>query len=189
MWGNDKIKEYLKDNLKPKRYNHVLGVCSTAIDLARRYNVDENKAILAALAHDVAKNLTKDELLNIINKESITLTNDEKNTEELWHSIVGPVIAKNVFEINDEEILSAIRWHTTGKENMSDLDKIIYLADLIEPSRNFDGIEEIRKITYEDLDLAMIKALTHTTFYLLNKGYAVDINTIKARNYLLYNNK
>ena len=189
MWGNEEIKEYLKNNLKPKRYNHVLGVCSTAIKLAKLYNVDENKAMIAALAHDVAKNLTKEELLNIITEEHITLTEDEKNTEELWHSIVGPVIAKNVFKITDEEILSAIRWHSTGKEEMSKLEKVIYLADVIEPSRNFEGVDEIRKITYENLDLAMIKALTHTTLYLINKGYAVDINTIKARNYLLYNNK
>ena len=79
MWGNEEIKEYLKNNLKPKRYNHVLGVCSTAIKLAKLYNVDENKAMIAALAHDVAKNLTKEELLNIITEEHITLTEDEKN--------------------------------------------------------------------------------------------------------------
>ena len=70
---------------------------------------------------------------------------------------------------------------------MSSLDKVIYLADLIEPSRKFDGIDEIRKVCYEDLDLAMIKALTHTTGYLLSRGAAVDLNTMKARNYLLYN--
>ena len=189
MWGNDEIKQYLKNNLKPKRYSHVLGVCSTAVDLAKHYGVDEHKAEIAALAHDVAKNLSSEELLKIINDSKITLSIDEQNTEELWHAIVGPVISRNVFNITDEEILSAIRWHTTGKENMSKLDKIIYLADLIEPSREFDGIEEIRKVAYENLDLAMIKALTHTTIYLLNKQCAVDINTIKARNYLLYNYK
>ena len=107
---------------------------------------------------------------------------------ELWHAIVAPILGKKVFKIEDDEILNAMRWHTTGKENMSNLDKIIYLADLIEPSRNFNGLDELRKVAREDLDLAMIKALTHTIKFLLDRGVAIDGNTIKARNYLLYNN-
>ena len=155
--------------------------------MAKVFGEDQKKAEIAALCHDVAKNMDLEQLRKIIDEENITLSIDEENTKEIWHSIAGPIIAKNIFKINDEEILSAMRWHTTGKENMSNLDKIVYLADLIEPSREFDGIDEIRSISYKSLDLAMIKALTHTTIYLLNKGYAVDINTIKARNYLLYN--
>ena len=91
-------------------------------------------------------------------------------------------------EIEDEEILSAIRWHTTGKENMSKLDKIIYLADMIEPSRDFSGVEELRNDSKDDLDKAMLNALTYTIKYLLEKGCLIDVNTVKARNYLLYNN-
>ena len=187
MWEIDKIKDYVKENLKVGRYNHTLGVVNTAVELAKIFGEDQKKAEIAALCHDVAKNMDLEQLRKIIDEENITLSIDEENTKELWHSIAGPIIAKNIFKINDEEILSAMRWHTTGKENMSNLDKIVYLADLIEPSREFDGIDEIRSISYKSLDLAMIKALTHTTIYLLNKGYAVDINTIKARNYLLYN--
>ena len=187
MWEIDKIKDYVKENLKVGRYNHTLGVVNTAVELAKVFGEDQKKAEIAALCHDVAKNMDLDQLRKIIDEENITLSIDEENTKEIWHSIAGPIIAKNIFKINDEEILSAMRWHTTGKENMSNLDKIVYLADLIEPSREFDGIDEIRSISYKSLDLAMIKALTHTTIYLLNKGYAVDINTIKARNYLLYN--
>ena len=187
MWEIDKIKDYVKENLKVGRYNHTLGVVNTAVELAKVFGEDQKKAEIAALCHDVAKNMDLEQLRKIIDEENITLSIDEENTKEKWHSIAGPIIAKNIFKINDEEILSAMRWHTTGKENMSNLDKIVYLADLIEPSREFDGIDEIRSISYKSLDLAMIKALTHTTIYLLNKGYAVDINTIKARNYLLYN--
>ncbi|MDU2265135.1 bis(5'-nucleosyl)-tetraphosphatase (symmetrical) YqeK [Clostridium celatum] len=187
MWEIDKIKDYVKENLKVGRYNHTLGVVNTAVELAKIFGEDQKKAEIAALCHDVAKNMDLEQLRKIIDEENITLSIDEENTKEIWHSIAGPIIAKNIFKINDEEILSAMRWHTTGKENMSNLDKIVYLADLIEPSREFDGIDEIRSISYKSLDLAMIKALTHTTIYLLNKGYAVDINTIKARNYLLYN--
>ena len=188
MWEIDKIKDYVKENLKVGRYNHTLGVVNTAVELAKIFGEDQKKAEIAALCHDVAKNMDLEQLRKIIDEENITLSIDEENTKEIWHSIAGPIIAKNIFKINDEEILSAMRWHTTGKENMSNLDKIVYLADLIEPSREFDGIDEIRSISYKSLDLAMIKALTHTTIYLLNKGYAVDINTIKARNYLLYKN-
>lgn len=187
MWEVDEIKNYLKNNLKPSRYGHTLGVVNTAIKLAEIYGEDIKKAEIAALCHDVAKNMSYEDMKKIINEEDIDLSVDEENSKELWHSIVAPILARRVFKIHDEEILSAMRWHTTGKENMTNLEKIIYLADLIEPSRNFEGLEEIRKVSYENLNLAMLKALTHTTIYLLEQGYAVDLNSVKARNYLVYN--
>ena len=189
MWGVEEIKGYLKNNLKPSRYGHTLGVVNTAIKLAEIYGEDKSKAEIAALCHDVAKNMSNEELKKVIDNENIALSIDEENTQELWHSIIAPVIARKVFGIEDEEVLNAMRWHTTGKENMTNLEKIVYLADLIEPSRKFDGIDEIREIAYKDLDLAMLKALTHTTIYLLKQGCAVDINSVKARNYLVYNTK
>ena len=133
MWEIDKIKDYVKENLKVGRYNHTLGVVNTAVELAKVFGEDQKKAEIAALCHDVAKNMDLEQLRKIIDEENITLSIDEENTKEIWHSIAGPIIAKNIFKINDEEILSAMRWHTTGKENMSNLDKIVYLADLIEP--------------------------------------------------------
>ena len=189
MWGVEEIKGYLKNNLKPSRYGHTLGVVNTAIKLAEIYGEDKSKAEIAALCHDVAKNMSNEELRKLIDNENIILSIDEENTQELWHSIIAPVIARKVFGIEDEEVLNAMRWHTTGKENMTNLEKIVYLADLIEPSRKFDGIDEIREIAYKELDLAMLKALTHTTIYLLKQGCAVDINSVKARNYLVYNTK
>ena len=157
------MKKYLEENLVKGRYLHTLGVVETAKDLAKRYGVDIKKAEIAALAHDIAKNLSSEQLLKIIEANNITLS-------------------------VDEEILSAIRWHTTGKENMSKLDKIIYLADMIEPSRDFSGVEELRNDSKDDLDKAMLNALTYTIKYLLEKGCLIDVNTVKARNYLLYNN-
>ena len=181
------MKNYLEENLVKGRYLHTLGVVETAKRLAKIYGVDIKKAEIAALAHDIAKNLSPQELLKVIGENNIDLSFDEKNTRELWHSIVGPIMAREHFEIEDDEILSAIRWHTTGKENMSKLDKIIYLADMIEPSRDFSGVEELRNVSKDDLDKAMLNALTHTIKYLLEKGCLIDINTMKARNYLLYN--
>ena len=127
MWGLDEIKDYLRSNLKPARYGHVLGVVNTAIKLAETYGEDKEKAEIAALCHDVAKNMSNEELRKIIEDENIILSIDEENTKELWHSIIAPIIAKKVFEIKDEEILNAMRWHTTGKENMTNLEKIVYL--------------------------------------------------------------
>ena len=89
--------------------------------------------------------------------------------------------------IEDEEVLNAIRWHTTGRENMSKLEKIIYIADMIEPSRSFDGVEEIREATLKALDNGVLLGLTHTMKFLLAKDSPIDINTVKARNYLIIN--
>lgn len=187
MWGIDEIKDYLKNNLKPSRYGHTLGVVKTAIELAELYNEDIQKAEIAALCHDVAKNMKYEDMLKIMEEENINLSDDEKYSKELWHSIIAPIIAKRKFQIEDEDVLNAMRWHTTGRENMSNLEKIIYIADLIEPSRNFQGVEEIRDTSYKDLNDAMLKGLTHTIMYLLTKDCAVDLNSIKARNYLIYN--
>lgn len=181
------MKKYLKDNLIENRYNHTLGVVKTALELAERYSADKHKAEVAALSHDMGKNMNVYELKKLIEEEGIRLTVDEEKNMELWHSVASPILGRKIFNIEDEDILNAMRYHTTGRENMSKLEKIIYLADLIEPSRKFNGVEDIRQIAMEDLDLAMLKALTHTTKYLLDKGHAIDNNTIKARNYLIYN--
>ncbi|MCF0147533.1 MAG: HD domain-containing protein [Clostridium sp.] len=185
MISTDEMKVYLKNNLIENRYIHVLGVVDTAIRLAKINEVDEKKAEIAALAHDIAKNMTIYELKDILEENNIELSYDEENNQELWHSMVGPIVAKDVFGIEDEEILSAMRWHTTGKENMSKLDKVIYMADMIEPNRNFPGVDNLRRETFKDLDNGVLQGLNHTIKYLLNKGVAIDINSIKARNYLL----
>lgn len=182
------MNKYLKESLLESRYNHTVGVVNTAIELAEIHEEDKFKAEIAALSHDIGKNMKVDDLRKLIKEECIALTIDEEKNIQIWHAIVAPILGKKIFKIEDEEILSAMRWHTTGKENMSKLDKIIYLADLIEPSRKFDGVDELRKLAKEDLDIAMIKALTHTIKYLLDKDLAIDGNTFKARNYLLYNN-
>ncbi|MEG0237982.1 MAG: bis(5'-nucleosyl)-tetraphosphatase (symmetrical) YqeK [Clostridium sp.] len=179
------IYDYLRKNLKEKRYIHVLGVVSTAKKLAELYGVSEEKAELAALCHDAGKNLTNEELLNIIEENNIKLSLDEKKTPELWHSIVSPIIAKEKFDIYDEDVLEAMRWHTTGKPDMTALQKIIYISDMIEPSRVFDGVSIIREKVLENLDLGVIQGMDHTIRYLLDKGQIVDKNTIEARNYLI----
>lgn len=184
MLSINEMKEYLKENLKPSRYEHTLGVAETAKKLAKLNNVDEKKAEVAGLSHDVAKNLSKEEMLKIIKENNIKLSLVEENNMNLWHSIIAPIVAKGKLNIDDEEILESLRWHTTGKENMSKLEKIIYIADMIEPSRSFEGLEEIRKATFENLDKGVYVGLTHSIRFLVDKDLLLDENTIKARNYL-----
>ncbi|MBE6051414.1 MAG: HD domain-containing protein [Clostridium sp.] len=177
----------VKGSIKEKRFIHTLGVVSVAKKLAKINGVDEEKAELAALCHDIAKNISKEDMEKIILQNNVVLTEDEKNTFELWHAILAPVVVKQKLDIKDEEILSAIRWHTTGKEDMTKLEKIIYIADMIEPSRVFDGVEEIREETLKDLDKGVLLGLSHSIKYLLENGNLIDINTVKARNYLISN--
>ena len=182
----EEIKKYLKENLKESRYNHTLGVCEIALELAELNGVSKEKAEIAALAHDVAKNLSKEEMKKIIKDNNIILSNVEKENMNLWHSIIAPIVAEEKLGITDEDILDAVRWHTTGKEDMSVLTKIIYIADMIEPGRSFPGLEDIRKETFEDLDKGVYTGLTHSIQFLLSKNLLIDENTIKARNYFLF---
>ncbi|HBJ1648581.1 HD domain-containing protein [Clostridium botulinum] len=185
MLSIEEIKLYLKENLKSNRYNHTLGVVETAKKLAEVNKISIEKAEIAALAHDVAKNLSLQKMQSIIEKNNIELTNTEKENSNLWHSIIAPIEARNKLKIDDEDILDAVRWHTTGKENMSILTKIIYIADMIEPGRDFPGVEKIRQTTFENLDEGVLLGLTESMKDLLNRNLIIDLNTIKARNYFL----
>ncbi len=185
MLSIEEIKLYLKENLNSNRYNHTLGVGETAKKLAEVNKISIEKAEIAALAHDVAKNLSLQKMQSIIEKNNIELTNTEKENSNLWHSIIAPIEARNKLKIDDEDILDAVRWHTTGKENMSILTKIIYIADMIEPGRDFPGVEKIRQTTFENLDEGVLLGLTESMKDLLNRNLIIDLNTIKARNYFL----
>ncbi|AOR22691.1 bis(5'-nucleosyl)-tetraphosphatase (symmetrical) YqeK [Clostridium taeniosporum] len=185
MLNIEEIKLYLKENLKSSRYKHTLGVVETAKKLAEINNISVEKAEIAALAHDVAKNLSLEKMKSLIDKNNIELTDTERQNSNLWHSIIAPIEAKDKLKIHDEEILDAVRWHTTGKENMSVLTKIIYIADMIEPGRSFPGVEKIRQTTFQNLNEGVLLGLTESMKDLLNRNLIIDLNTIKARNYFL----
>ncbi|MFW2489994.1 bis(5'-nucleosyl)-tetraphosphatase (symmetrical) YqeK [Clostridium chromiireducens] len=189
MLSIEEIKAYLKTNLMEKRYTHILGVADTAKKLAKLNGISEEKAEIAGLSHDVAKNLKIDTMKEIMEKNNIILSEVEQNNANLWHSIIADIVAKDKLGIEDEEILDAVRWHTTGKEDMSTLTKIIYIADMIEPSRKFEGVEDIRKLTFEDLDRGVYYGLTRSIEFLLTRNLMIDENTMKARNYFLLDSK
>lgn len=185
----EKIKRNLRYKLTTKRYEHTLGVYETALDLATLYRVDTYKVSVAALLHDCAKDLSEEYMKELLSKHNIKLSFVEENNKSLWHALLGAVMAEKEYGITDEEILSAIRVHTTGNEKMSTIDKIIYIADYIEPSRNFEGIEELRALAWQNLDQALLKAYNITISYILTKGLMLDLKTVSSRNRLLHSLK
>lgn len=170
--------------LKPKRMPHVLGTEQEAVCLAERYGADVTKARIAALLHDCTKKLDMDEQLALCRQYAIPLDELEQKALKLLHSKTGAAIARDVFAV-DGEVYNAILYHTTGKPDMTLLEKIIYLADYIEPTRDFPGVETLRKTVYEDLDRGLLLGLTMTIDEMEEMGNPVHHMTRDARDYLL----
>lgn len=184
---NKSLEEKIIKDIGEKRYNHSVRVMETAIKLAEIYNTDIEKAKVAGILHDCAKIADETNLLKRTNDFDIILDNCMEYNHELIHGPLGAKIAKEEYGIKDEEILDAIYYHTTGRENMSILDKIIYIADYIEPKRNFPGVEEVRSLAFEDIDKSLILAMEKTIIFLIEKNKLIHPDTIKARNYLITN--
>lgn len=144
--------------LKKKRIPHVRGCEQTAAELAVIHGADPDTAAEAAILHDVTKKLSEDEQLRLCEKYDIIMDTAERAEPKLWHAITGAAFARAQYGA-DEAVCTAIRWHTTGRAGMSTLEKIIYLADTIEPNRDYPGVEELRQTARADLDEAMIRAL------------------------------
>ena len=176
-----KIKKYLKKHLTKERYQHTLGVAHTAVAMAMRYNPDTSnaefikRAETAGLLHDCAKCMDNDKKIKICEKNNIPCSDFEISHPYLLHGKVGDYIAQNKFDILDEDILQAITWHTTGRPEMSLLEKIIFIADYIEPSRNpIPELDVIRQLAFVDIDKAMEKILSNTLKFLEKKGNPMD---------------
>lgn len=189
MWQESKIKEYIKIHLTKERYNHSLGVMKTSENLAIYYGIDPNKARIAGLCHDCAKYFSPNDLLSKARANGETISNVYYRSPQLLHGVVGAYISKELFHIGDEDILNAIKYHTTGREAMTTIEKIVYIADCIEPLRNYKGVNELRTLAYENLDKAILKSFEDTIMYILSRGSIIHVDTIKARNYLLMNKK
>lgn len=179
------VKLELKKILKPDRYSHTLYTAKEAVKLASIYNVNEEKAYLSALLHDCAKNLSNEELYKIVEEENMVLDDIMKKSPALVHGLAGSILAQKKYGIKDEEIINAIRYHTTGKENMNMLEKIIFLSDATEESRRYEGVEEIRKISYIDINKAIVLSLDRVINFVILRGNLLHLDTVKARNYLI----
>lgn len=179
----------LKQDIGINRFNHSLRVMDVSIQLANIYNCSTDKAAIAGLLHDCGKFLDRINLLKMVDDFGIILDSVMKNNNELAHSVLGAVLAEKEYGIHDTDVLNAIRFHTTGRENMSLLEKIIYIADLIEPGRNFEGVERIRELAYKDLDMCLLYSLDNTLRYVLDMKKPIHLDSIRARNQLIIQKK
>lgn len=179
----ESVKYVVSQRLSEKRYKHSLGVADTAAQLAKQYGEDEEVARIAGILHDITKELSDKEQADIIKKYKIKLDDVEKNEPKLYHAITAPFYLRSCVHVNDS-IINAIRYHTTGRANMSLLEKIIYLADYIEPGRNFDGVEKIRKLAFQDINKALREALEMSVQEVQSKGKVVHKNTLEAIEFL-----
>lgn len=186
MYDFEEMNCKLQKELTKKRYTHTLGVSYTAASLAMRYGYDVKKAQVAGLLHDCAKCNTDEKMLEKCKKNNIVITDVEKRNPYLLHAKLGACFAKKKYGIEEEEILSAITYHTTGKPDMSELEKIVFISDYIEPNRKeIWGLPQIRKMAFENMDEAVFMILDHTLSYLKEQGEKkeIDLMTEEAFEY------
>ncbi len=179
-----KLRRKVKRKLDQKRYLHTLGVSYTAAALAMRYDADIKKAQIAGTLHDCAKYMDGREMLELCEKYHISITEVERNNPFLLHAKLGGFFAMKKYHVNDKEIIGSIINHTTGHPNMTLLEKIIFVADYIEPNRyKAPNLKEIRKQAFVDLDLALLNILKDTLDYLMAIHVEIDDMTQKTYDY------
>jgi len=179
-----KIEKKLKKKLSDTRYQHTLGVAYTAGSLAMKYSLDVDKAIVAGLLHDCVKYMTPEKMMSKALSNSIEISTAEREKPDLLHAKLGSLYAAEKYNIIDDDILSAIRWHTTGRPDMTLFEKIIYIADYIEPNRDrMPRLEIVRKLAFENIDECLLMILSDSVEYLKNSGMQIDETTILTYEY------
>jgi predicted HD superfamily hydrolase involved in NAD metabolism len=176
------IEKYLKSKLTPERYTHVLSVRELALDLAKRYGADLRKVNLAVLLHDCAKWMRTSEQYEAAANHEIQLDEIERHNPSLLHALIGAEFAVSHFDVDNPEILNAIRVHTTGSGKMTLIDKILYVADFAEPKRHHAEAHSVRELAYQDLDKAVFETSRYKIEYLLAKGVLIHPHTIDGYN-------
>lgn len=180
------MEEKLKGMLTEKRYRHSIGVMETAVEMAEIFGVDVEKARLAGLLHDCAKDIDKNKRIPLCKELGVLLDPVKKEQRGLIHADLGAKMLETEFGILDVEIIDAVKYHTLGREKMTDLEKILYLADIIEPNRTpFEGIEELRALCKTNLDCAMLFALERTIEYIQHRHKKLHSQTLQAQQYFL----
>ena len=175
-----RLEQYLNKHIDGHRLLHSQKTADEAAKLAVRYGADKNKAYIAGLLHDVAKGVCKHGLQNSAGRYNVNVDPVERDNPELLHGKIGAAMVCADLGIDDEDILSAIRWHTTGRAGMSLLEKIVYLADLIEPGRCFEGIEQIRELAYLNINEAMLYSLQQIMEFVKCKGFSLHPSSVEA---------
>lgn len=187
---SEEITKILSAELKPKRFRHTLGVMDTAREMAEIFGADVNLAARAGLMHDNAKALSLECMCQIADEAGLVLTPEERESAALMHAPVGAYLAKARFGENDERVLNAIRYHTTGRPQMTALEAIVYLADMIEPNRDaFSGLEDLRAMARKDLFAALEMGLGMSNSYVLKRGHALFERSAQAYEWVRQYNK
>ena len=180
------VLHWLKDNLTEKRYEHSIGTAECAKELAKKFGLEEEKAYIAGLLHDCAKCFSETQMLEIMDKY-LEIEDSERMSRKTWHAPVSYYVAKTTFGVTDEEILSAIRWHTIGKTNMTDFEKIIFIADKIEQrTRENYYANPIREVLKQQngLNKAMLQCYKQTIKSLVDRDLVICTDTVNIYNYL-----
>ena len=178
------LMRQIQNTLKSSRYEHTIGVMYTAASLAMCYGEDINQAMLAGLLHDCAKGLSGEQLIEFCQQNCISISDAEYNNPELLHAKAGAYLAQYKYGITDENVLNAITYHTTGRPNMTMLEKMIYIADYIEPHRNkAPNLKTLRQLAFCDLEACLKDILEATLTYLQNEAKIIDSTTEDTYNY------
>lgn len=182
--NREQMIDKVKAEMPERRWLHTQGVMKTAVILAERFGEDPVRAELAAILHDVAKYWKVERMEKVIRDQALPseLLDYDK---ELWHAPVGAWVAEHEYGISDAGVLDAIRYHTSGRRGMTKLEKIVCLADYMEPGRDFPGVSNIRELSEQFLDQALLAGFNSTISFLLEKGKRIFPLTIEARNDLL----
>ncbi|MDS1029424.1 bis(5'-nucleosyl)-tetraphosphatase (symmetrical) YqeK [Bacillota bacterium LX-D] len=183
--AENKLIAILHKRLSSKRMNHTLNVAQTAAELAAVNQINCKKAVKAGLLHDYARELSSDELLILAKEAKWPFHPMEQHIPILLHGPVAAYLVNRDLKISDQQILKAIQYHTTGCPGMDKLSQIVYIADMIEPGRNYEGVEKLRHLAYEDLRTAFLQCLEHSIFYIIKQGGLLHPLTVEARNDLI----
>ena len=185
MQKADVIKEYTKNVLSEKRFVHTVNVAEEAKRLAAVWGEDTERAYLAGIIHDIAKEVSESKALNALAEYGYNPDETERQNPELLHGKLAAYIAKDKFGIDDAGVLSAVTYHTTGRPEMSLLEKIIYVADFTEPGRIYPEAEKIRNLAEQNIDKAVLCQADMVIKFIIDKGRPLHIDTVNTRNYFL----
>lgn len=177
--NTDSIEEYIKKHFSKKRKVHTEGVRKLAVEMAEQYGADPEKAEAAALYHDMYRGTPVEELDRLIDETG--LPERYKGSANLAHGKLAAVMMKEKFGVTDQDMINAVSFHTTGRAGMSQLEKVVFLADAIEPNRDYPGVDRLREIAKKDLDKACLECLRGTISYLEKQGVYIDPDTLRAK--------
>ncbi len=183
----NEMKKVLKSMLGDKRYNHSVEVAKQAVRLSKIYDADEEKAEIAGLLHDIMKEQDPDIQLKRITDSGIVLTQTELMSKNLWHQISGMAYVKDVLKIEDEDILNAIRYHTSGRKGMSVLEKVVFISDYTSDDRDYNGVKDMRKLCEKNLEEAMLEGFKFTLVELIEENKIIGSDSIDAYNDIIEN--